>query len=208
MKLKESHQHLLFPTPIWQYILEDCDELNDRLIQDIDGFDWPGYMVEQGLDLGDDLNSRSEDMFIPINRAPGLMIVLNQALAFAAEAADQYGWDLEQHKLQIEQFWVNLNKPHGYNMQHNHAPNHISGVYYVQVPAQSGDIKFFDDRKLRDVCEPGAVRDSALAYSSYTFRPSAGLMFLFPGWLDHLVGQNKSEQDRISISFNIDLVEK
>lgn len=206
MKLKERHQHLLFPTPIWQFWMDDCSEVNDRLVRDIEAFDWPVYMQEQGLELGDDLNSRSEDMFIPIDRAPGIMVVLNQALTLATQAANEYGWDLDNYKLQIEQFWVNLNGPHGYNMQHNHAPNHISGVYYVRVPEGAGDIKFFDERRLREVCEPNAVRESALAYTSYTFRPTESLMLLFPGWLDHLVGQNKSNSNRISISFNIDLV--
>lgn len=99
-----------------------------------------------------------------------------------------------------------MNGPHDYNMQHNHAPNRISGVYYVRVPEGSGDIRFNDDRHLRGVCEPAAVRDSPLAHSSYTFRPTEGLMLLFPGWLDHIVGQNKSDNVRVSISFNIDLV--
>ena len=91
-------------------------------------------------------------------------------------------------------------------MQHNHVPNHLSGVYYVTVPEGWGDIRFYDERKLPAVVEPAAVRESALTQRSYTFHPAAGMMLIFPGWLDHVVGQNKTDEIRVSISFNIDLV--
>ncbi len=206
MKLKDQHQHLLFPTPIWQTRFEDCDELNDRLYRDVLAFDWDAYKKEHALSFGDDLTSRNEDTFIPIDRVPGIMTVLKSALDQARVAAEQYGWDLDSKQLQVEQFWANVNGPHEFNMQHNHAPNHISGVYYVRVPDGSGDIRFHDERRLRTVTEPNAVRDSPLAYTSYTFQPAAGMLLLFPGWLDHVVGQNKSGEVRVSISFNIDLV--
>ncbi len=206
MKLKDQHRHLLFPTPIWQSWFEDCGELNDRLHRDILAFDWDAYKKENNLSFGDELTSRNEDTFIPIDRAPGIMTVLRAALDGAREAATDYGWDLESKELEVVQFWANVNGPHEYNMQHNHAPNHISGVYYVWVPEGSGDIRFHDERTLRSVTEPNAVRDSPLAYTSYTFRPTEGMLLLFPSWLDHIVGQNQSDDVRVSISFNIDLV--
>ena len=34
-------------------------------------------------------------------------------------------------------------------------------------------------------------------------RPEAGRMYVFPGWLEHGVEENKSDQDRVSIGFNV-----
>ena len=42
----------------------------------------------------------------------------------------------------------------------------------------------------------------------YTIIPREGLLVLFPSYLHHSVGINGSNEDRIIISFNIDLIEK
>mgnify|MGYP003348279223 CR=1 FL=1 len=206
MNVKERHRHLLFPTPIWQFMFEDCQAFNERLHHDIVSFDWEAYKQEKNLYFGGDLASRNEDTFIPVDRAPGLVTLLKFSVECAAEGAAEYGWDLDGRRLEVVQFWANVNRPNEYNMQHNHAPNHLSGVYYVSVPAGSGDIKFIDDRRVRAVTEPRPVRDSALAYQSYTFQPVPGMLLIFPSWLDHVVGQNKSGEVRTAVSFNIDLV--
>jgi len=36
-----------------------------------------------------------------------------------------------------------------------------------------------------------------------TMRPEEGRMYVFPGWLEHGVEENRSNQDRVSISFNV-----
>ena len=41
---------------------------------------------------------------------------------------------------------------------------------------------------------------------SYFFSPIEGRMLIFPSYLQHHVEVNNSEGDRISISFNIDLI--
>ena len=43
MKIDDRRRHLLFPTPIWQFMFEGCEELNAQLYQDIMAFDWEGY---------------------------------------------------------------------------------------------------------------------------------------------------------------------
>ena len=56
--------------------------------------------------------------------------------------------------------------------------------------------------------EPKSVHDSALGHRSYTFSPRSGMMLIFPSWLDHIVGQNKTDEIRVAISFNIDLAKR
>jgi uncharacterized protein (TIGR02466 family) len=34
-------------------------------------------------------------------------------------------------------------------------------------------------------------------------RPEEGRMYIFPSWLEHGVESNESDQDRISIAFNV-----
>ncbi len=208
MQLRNRTYHLLFPTPIWEYHFEDCEEFNDKLFGDVMSFDWEAYKEENRLSFGDSLTSRSEDTFIPLDRAPGIMFVLKTALEKAHEAAEDYGWDLQRNELRADEYWANVNKTNEYNMHHNHAPAHLSGVYYVRVPENSGDIRFVDDRKVRTVTEPNSINNSPISVEDHTFKPEEGMLLLFPGWLEHFVDQNKSETARVSISFNIELNKK
>ncbi len=100
--------------------------------------------------------------------------------------------------------WVNINKQGHYNKRHTHLNTSIflSGVYYLKAPKNCGDIKFYDPR--------GAMMpemmDHQYFYDSYDhsfITPKENLLIFFPPWLEHDVNINTSEEDRISISFNI-----
>ena len=43
-------------------------------------------------------------------------------------------------------------------------------------------------------------------YYDYKYEPKEGAMIIFPAHLIHKVEENKSNEDRISVSFNIDLL--
>ena len=60
------------------------------------------------LNMGDGLTSRSEDTFIPLDKAVGIMFVLQQALTVAADIALEQGWCLERHDLKLIQYWANV----------------------------------------------------------------------------------------------------
>lgn len=206
MKFDKTCEYLLFPTPIWEFKYSESDAFNQKLADDIMMFDWDAHKKENGFNFGDDLDTRSEDTFIPLDQAIGIMHVLQLAIEKSIEVAPRFGWDLTQNNLQIRQYWANVNAPYEYNMRHNHSPNHLSGVYYVRVPANSGNIRFFDERRTKTVTDPYSAVETDLSKSCYTLEPTEGMLLIFPSWLDHIVGQNRSDETRISISFNIDLV--
>ena len=103
--------------------------------------------------------------------------------------------------------WVNINPKGSKNLRHNHfdvGGNVVfSGVYYVKVPKDSGCIRFFDPR--------GFMIHSCLdmkyfhGHSKPVFdvEPQAGDCVYFPSWLEHDVEDNKSNEDRVSIAFNV-----
>jgi uncharacterized protein (TIGR02466 family) len=100
--------------------------------------------------------------------------------------------------------WVNINRKGDYNCRHVHLCNNVflSGVYYVKVPENSGNIRFWD---------PRGILHHRLPEHDYYFDdcqyqwivPKAGLLLFFPTWLEHEVEPNESDEDRISISFNL-----
>jgi uncharacterized protein (TIGR02466 family) len=85
---------------------------------------------------------------------------------------------------------------------HDHGSSDISGTYYYKVPIQSdsdsGNIQFqspVEQIKISYVSEHMARH--------VTYPAETGGMILFPSWLRHGVSVNKSDEDRISVSFNI-----
>jgi uncharacterized protein (TIGR02466 family) len=103
----------------------------------------------------------------------------------------------------IHQMWAGINKKYDHNVIHNHgAQYNISGVYYLKVPEDSGNIVFRDPRPVATL-----ISDRTLFGMSEceTFIPYSGLLLLFPSFLDHYVTPSNSEDDRIAISFDLTL---
>ena len=103
--------------------------------------------------------------------------------------------------------WININQKDNLNQVHTHPNNILSGVYYVKTPEKCGNIIFrhpsFDmmERDWEDI-----VSDSDHnVYNSDTWwlPAKANTLYIFPSWIKHLVGPNMSDDERISISFNV-----
>ena len=106
-------------------------------------------------------------------------------------------------KLILKDIWVNLAPNLAYQEEHHHNNNLFSGVLYIDVNEHSGIIEFMNPLQSSSI-----LMDSPLIFNSqFKITPLNGMILLFPGWLNHRVGQNKSDKDRISISFNIKAIE-
>jgi uncharacterized protein (TIGR02466 family) len=102
------------------------------------------------------------------------------------------------------QAWLNINYENSWNDIHMHIDSGVflSGVYYVKVPKNCGNIRLYDPRFLK----------GKNLYDSYYFSdrgdylsivPEEKMMIFFPPWLPHMVEPNRSKEERISIAFNI-----
>lgn len=103
--------------------------------------------------------------------------------------------------------WINVNYPHTSNSPHIHRECHLSGVFYVEVPENSGAIRFFNPNLLYSLesFKQREFLDKSFEYSCYLWNPSEGEIILFPSSLQHDVDINNSSSNRISIAFNIRL---
>ena len=105
--------------------------------------------------------------------------------------------------------WINVNFPGAYNIRHSHPESNLSGVLWVKCPKDSGKIEFFNSKNFETYTEINSYikefKDRNLIHEVYWFEPREGRMIIFPSYLEHQVTENKSSEDRISISFNINL---
>ena len=101
--------------------------------------------------------------------------------------------------------WININNKYHSNLIHAHPKSVLSGVYYIKTPEECGNIKFFHpayDSVIRDWTY--SLRESHPSNSIFWWLPAnEGSLYIFPSWLKHMVEPNMSDEERISISFNV-----
>ena len=100
--------------------------------------------------------------------------------------------------------WANINPPGGMNQPHIHPNALFSGVYYVKSPVNSGRLKIYDPRPgvqfIMPIRKPGNPGKDL--WREANIDPVEGRIIMFPAWLWHAVEENKSNDIRISVSFN------
>ena len=117
------------------------------------------------------------------------------------------GFPVNPHK-PIKDFsynmWININGKNNWNDWHDHdsyTGTFLSGVFYVKTPVDSGKIRFLDPRQYITKAPDMKYYNDGNYY--HYIDPQPNLLIMFPGWLYHSVEPNNSDEDRISISFNI-----
>lgn len=107
----------------------------------------------------------------------------------------------------VGRIWVNVNSKNAYNEMHDHPNCNLSGVLWVKSPEGSGRFKFENPNAFEqsyvidgtlDEIQQEFNNQSTLSYDSLE-----GHMLVFPSNLRHSVEINQSDEDRISIAFNI-----
>lgn len=185
-----------FSTPIYYHhfeesiLLECLAEIKDT--------------YEQTLD--DELNSPWEDTVKTtfsykdennfLSQAP---ILRHEILKNAALYASSL--DLEFDDLALRESWINITSKGDFQHYHNHIPYDISGVFYYQTNGNDGNIVFKDPALIKSASKLLKKLPKTVRYS-----PKIGTLILFPSFLEHCVFHNETDSDRISISFNIDIL--
>ena len=189
--------NLIFPIPIHQFDVNGFSEIKDELIDY--AYDYK-KKDPKGVSLSNRGGWQSEGFEI-INEDDVLQLFLINCLSNfppIKESVELRGYA-----------WININKPGDYNIKHVHPTNNLSGVLWVKAPQNSGDIVFDSPNNFESFLENKSYIDdfkkSYFIDDSYHCYPTEGRMIVFPSYLYHYVQENKSNQDRISVSFNIRL---
>ena len=107
----------------------------------------------------------------------------------------------------FRELWYNINGRDSYNVMHSHPDSHLSGVFWIKTPKDSGELVFFHPNAFNCATEyqwyKDEYRDMYGLYAHIAITPMPGRMVLFPSYLYHRVERNNSRQDRISCSFNL-----
>jgi uncharacterized protein (TIGR02466 family) len=195
-----------FPIPILQHEIEN-DEL--KIVQDEISRSIP-LVIESGLSNPWDDNVETSfkygfdiNKYLTDYKCDSLAdTVLKLSRQFLAHYNAP---NIEKYK--IISSWINFSRKDQFQFDHSHSDKMgceyeetiLSGVYYFRTNGNDGDIVFSSP----NILQLSALDVFSQSYVHYT--PKVGRLLLFPSWLQHRVGLNKSDNVRISITFNIGL---
>lgn len=200
-----------FPTMIYQYDIEDCEQLNKTLL------DLTYAERERGIAVNKsntaELGSWHSATGLHKDKAyDPLLAEINLALSRISEDLN-YAKD---HVLKVTTMWSIINPPGNGNRAHVHPNSMWSGVYYVQAPENAGKIEFVDPRTIMIMNQPkyeAKKKRNRDTWTKINFKPVPGRMIIFPAWLYHGVDTNLAKEtgraaNRIILSFNINQVKR
>ena len=186
-------RELFFPTPV--YIADLNEEgLNQQLERDI--IAWSNR--DKGLTR---TNVNGWHSHTNMNELPEYKRLVDLLYEAQRVIYQQEYLDSEPY---LGNMWANINPPTAMNRAHIHPNSLWSGVYYVKTLPNSGYLKIDDPRAAASMCRPRQKEGSTPSrlWRETHFEPKDGRLIMFPSWLTHCVDPNKSNDIRISVSFN------
>jgi len=199
--MKNYQIYKLFPTPVFHFRVENYQELNIELENYILNLKKKDEKGQKKSNAGG-WHSHNFDLTND-NMAKKFAKIFEKF--YKKVIIDEMGWKYNSDRVKIEGMWSIINKKGSFNIQHNHPNAYLSSAYYVKHPEKSGSIKFFDPREQKSIRYPKIKKYGELSAATVEIAPKEGDLLIFPSYLYHAVAENLSEQDRIIISFNVDI---
>ena len=185
----------IFPIPIHQFDIGGFSEIQDELID-------YAYKLKVEDPVGSSISNEGgwQSHSFEIHKEDDILhnLLKNSLTSFPTIKGDL--------RICIDA-WVNINKPGDYNVKHDHPTSDLSGVLWIKTPKNSGKIEFDSPISFQAYTElysyNNDFKNKNNIFHCYLFEPTEGNMIVFPSCLLHDVKKNLSDEERISVSFNI-----
>tara|TARA_B100000161_G_scaffold209412_1_gene154238 strand:+ start:24 stop:626 length:603 start_codon:yes stop_codon:yes gene_type:complete len=115
------------------------------------------------------------------------------------------GWKTENQNIRIREMWAIINKKDDFNVVHTHPNSLLSAAYYVKAPNNCGRFQIEDLNIVKRHASPLIANQNELNMNVAGLEVTEGDLLIFPGYLPHKVARNETDDDRIVISFNVDI---
>lgn len=199
----ELSRDALFPTMVWTADLPESEVHNEKLVEGI--LDWkkatPGIVRSNEI-IGwhSDVNMHMLPEFSKFTNFIWLCLEgVFKDCSYKGHPS-------------ITTMWGNVNQRYSFNRPHLHPESIISGVYYVQVPRNSGRLRLFTPNNHCRMLSGGRQNTSPPLWTEpeIVYTASARKLIMFPSEIVHEVEPNRNDDYeidnpegwRISIAFN------
>ena len=198
---EKKYIHKLFPEPVFHYKLNNYEKHN----ADLEKYIYEMYEKDkEGIQRSNVNGWHSKNFRIVDDKSPTYAF-FQETKNYIMDVFKNYGWRYEPNKVRMTEMWAIINKKNNLNTVHTHPNNFLSSAYYVKAPKDCGNIVFYEPNDAKSIRYPEVEKYTKYSGTIVNFEPKEGDLLIFPSYLYHSVQQNKSSEDRIVISFNVDI---
>ena len=200
----------IFPQLLYQDQTSDFEKVRDGMIEY--AYNQEKKEKEDGI-IASEISNRggwqtSNPNFFTTDES--FQVYFNWITEKMKEYIDFMDFDLSQgFDVVLKTMWFNINRKGNYNISHHHPNSQISGVLWIKTPPDCGMIGFENpqeyDEYVFHTLQKQKLIDEYFSCGNYKVVPKEGMMIMFPAHMRHYVQENKSDEDRISLAFNIQL---
>ena len=199
--MNETLIYKLFPEPVFKYKLKNFEVLNKELSMFI-------YKLRDEDSEG--LKKSNKGGWHSKNFNLGIKDSIQNKFALELQknivnVFQNYGWKTKNVPIQIKEMWAIINKNNDFNVLHSHPNCYLSAAYYVKATKNCGKFEVECPNIAKRNSYPEIEKKNELNLGVISLDVNEGDLLLFPGYLQHKVGINKSGEDRMVISFNINI---
>ena len=190
-----------FPLPIFRYKVENYGTFNKELKEYI-------YKLKEEDNEGVIRSNRGgwHSKSFAVREKGSIQHRFTQALSsYIFDAIKCYGWKCIPERIVVSEMWAIINKPSDFNVIHTHPNAYLSAAYYVKAPENAGKFVIEHPLSVARHSYPAIEKKTEFNVKGAALNIEEGDLLLFPAYLPHKVNENKSDQDRIVISFNVQI---
>ena len=190
-----------FPEPIFKYKLKNFKNFNEELSKYI-------YSLKDkdndGVTKSNKGGWHSKDFDLLKKNSIQYKFAI-ELQKYILNVFQNFGWKTENKHIRIQSMWAIINKKGNYNVIHTHPNCFLSAAYYVKAEKNCGRFQIENPNMAKTNFHPEVINKNELNILVAGNEIEEGDLLIFPSYLPHRVSENRSEEDRIVISFNIDI---
>ena len=192
----------LFPQPVFKYQIENYQKINEDLVKYIYELNKEDNVGVQKSNING-WHSKPFDFKEKENIPNKFYAHINN---YIKDVFSKFGWEYNETKVICTSMWAIINKKGNFNIEHTHPNNYLSAAYYVKAPDNCGNFKATNPNILSRHIRARTKQANELNSNSASIKINEGDLLIFPAYLPHSVEENKSDEDRVIVSFNIDIL--
>ena len=190
-----------FPQPIFKYKIDSYQEWNAQLLDYI-------YELkeddESGIERSNINGWHSKPFDLKKKNSIQHKFFLN-ITKYVFDVLKSYGWKADPEKIICSEMWAIINKKNNFNLLHTHPNSYLSAAYYAKAPKNSGNFIIEDPLSVSRHSYPIIETKTEFNTKVVGLDIEEGDLLIFPAYLPHKVGKNNTDEDRVVVSFNINI---
>ena len=190
-----------FPQPIFRYKVDNYKTFNKELEEYI-------YKLKEEDSEGGVRSNRGgwHSKSFKVREKGTIQNRFTQELSkYIFDVIQTYGWKCVPERVVVSEMWAIINKPRDFNVIHTHPNAYLSAAYYVKAPEKAGRFVIENPLSVARHSYPAHATKTEYNIKAAALDIEEGDLLLFPAYLPHKVNENKSDEDRIVISFNVNI---